>query len=263
MVTLLQGVLFVGLVVLLSLGGMAVVRRSVELSTLELHNDVAGFVYAVLGVIYAVVLAFVVIVVWEEFSSAEQHAHEEAATIAAVSQLAGGFSDSDRQRIRQALRDYARVVIDEEWASLSRGEPSEQAVERIEELWRAFRQIEPRTEQEKAVYAESLAQLAALHHRRWQRLFDSRDRVPRAMWAVLAAGGVITVGFSYLFGVRRVHAQIAITGTLAATIAMMLFLIYAIDQPFTGDLRVSPEAFEEVLTVLTRDAGAAPRRTGQ
>lgn len=31
------------------------------------HNDVAGFIYAVLGVVYAVLLGFVTLVVWEDF----------------------------------------------------------------------------------------------------------------------------------------------------------------------------------------------------
>jgi hypothetical protein len=260
MITLLQGVAFIAAAVLLAVAGMLVVRHSVELSTLETHNEVAGFVYAVLGVVYAVVLAFVVIVVWEQHNAADQHAHEEAAAIAAVYQLAGGLPESDGQRIRQALQAYARVVIDEEWESLSRGEPSQRAFDRIDDLWRAYRQIEPRTEQEKAIYAESLTQLTGLNHSRWQRLLDSREGVHLALWASLAVGGVLTVAFSYLFGVRRVHSQIAITGTLAAIIAMMLFLIYAIDYPFRGDVRVEPQPFEEVITVLEREPDPAPRQ---
>jgi hypothetical protein len=38
------------------------------------HNDVAGFIYAVLGVVYAVLLALVVIAVWEEFDAAKDTA---------------------------------------------------------------------------------------------------------------------------------------------------------------------------------------------
>jgi len=258
-VTLLQGLAFVAAIVLLALAGMVIVRRSVEVSTLETHNDVAGFIYAVLGVVYAVVLGFVVIVVWEQFNAADQHIHQEAAAIVGVSRLAGSFPEPDRERIRQALHDYTRTVIDQEWASLARGELSRDATARLEGLWQAYRQVEPRTEQEKAAYTESLQVLTAFNELRWQRLFDSREGVPFGMWIVLAAGAALTVAFSYLFGVRNVYAQMAITGTLAAIIAIMLFLIHAIDYPFTGDMQVSPEPFEEALTALEADTDAAPR----
>ena len=45
------------------------------------QNDVVGFVIAVVGVIYAVLLAFVVIVAWENFDEAEQIVGQEASTL--------------------------------------------------------------------------------------------------------------------------------------------------------------------------------------
>ncbi len=45
--------------------GLALVQRLVPATIRKEHNDVAGFIYAVLGVIYAVLLALVVIAVWE------------------------------------------------------------------------------------------------------------------------------------------------------------------------------------------------------
>ena len=59
-------VLAIGFVVVsvgAGLGGLFVVRRSVALATLESHNDVAGFIIAVVGVLYAVILGFVVVIV--------------------------------------------------------------------------------------------------------------------------------------------------------------------------------------------------------
>src|SRR3712207_8149226 len=50
--------------------GLVLVQRLVPATIREEHNDVAGFIYAALGVIYAVLLALVVIAVWEEFGRA-------------------------------------------------------------------------------------------------------------------------------------------------------------------------------------------------
>jgi hypothetical protein len=51
------------------------------LSTLEQHNDVAGFI---IGVLYAVLLAFVVVVTWQNFDRAEQIATHEAEVVEAL-----------------------------------------------------------------------------------------------------------------------------------------------------------------------------------
>ena len=50
---------------LLAMAGPFIVRRYVELNQLRTNNEVAGFKFATVGVLYAVLLAFTVVVVWE------------------------------------------------------------------------------------------------------------------------------------------------------------------------------------------------------
>ena len=64
------GVLVVGGACLAAVVGLVLVQRLVPVTTRKEHNDVAGFIYAALGVIYAVLLALVVIAVWEEYGRA-------------------------------------------------------------------------------------------------------------------------------------------------------------------------------------------------
>ncbi len=54
------------------------VRRWVTVEVLERHNEVAGFIYAVIGVLYAVVLGFTAIIVWERFAEAQTNVEKEA-----------------------------------------------------------------------------------------------------------------------------------------------------------------------------------------
>ena len=49
--------------------GPVIVRRYVSLNRLRTNNEVAGFKFAAVGVIYAVLLAFAILVVWEQFQS--------------------------------------------------------------------------------------------------------------------------------------------------------------------------------------------------
>ena len=51
--------------------GQLLVRKSVGLERLTTNNEIAGFKFATVGVIFAVIVAFAVIVVWEKFAEAE------------------------------------------------------------------------------------------------------------------------------------------------------------------------------------------------
>src|SRR5690348_12116671 len=69
-----SGILMVGLPTLLAMAGPILIRRRVGLERLSNNNEVAGFKFATIGVLYAVLLAFAVVVVWEKFSDAEDEA---------------------------------------------------------------------------------------------------------------------------------------------------------------------------------------------
>jgi hypothetical protein len=82
--TAVYGVLVVGGVCLVALGGFELVHRLVPADLRQRHNDVAGFIYAALGVIYAVLLALVVISVWEEYQAAAETVEQEANSVAEI-----------------------------------------------------------------------------------------------------------------------------------------------------------------------------------
>jgi hypothetical protein len=62
-ISVVYGVLVVCAVGLAALGGLALVQRLVPTEVRQGHNDVAGFIYAVL-------LALMVIAVWEDYEKA-------------------------------------------------------------------------------------------------------------------------------------------------------------------------------------------------
>jgi hypothetical protein len=59
-------VLVVVIPTVLAMIAQILIRRWVGVETLTKNNEIAGFKFATVGVIYAVLLAFSVIVVWEK-----------------------------------------------------------------------------------------------------------------------------------------------------------------------------------------------------
>jgi hypothetical protein len=102
----------IGVVCLAALAGLELVQRLVSADSRQRHNDVAGFIYAALGVIYAVLLALVVIAVWEEYQAASETVEQEAKSVAEIFWLAHGLPEPEGSHLQELARSYAREVVE-------------------------------------------------------------------------------------------------------------------------------------------------------
>jgi len=255
----LMGVIIVGGSLLLTLVGMVVVRRLISHQTLSGHNDVAGFVYATLGVTYAVVLAFVVIAVWENYSATRATAEQEASAVGVLYRLANGFPAQHKDEAHEALLAYARSAVDEEWPAMEdEGAPSPQTSVTLNDLFAVYTRPEFVTAVDPEQYGESLAQLDDISATRRTRVLASNSGLPGILWAVLIGGGVLLICFAFLFGVASPWSQGAIIGALAVTISMLLFVVADAQHPFRGGFKVTPEGLESVLEQFTPPTDGGP-----
>jgi hypothetical protein len=250
--TIVYGVLVVLAVSAAAVAGLILVQRFVSSELREQHNDVAGFVYAGVGVVYAVLLALVVIAVWEQYQRARETVESEANAVAEIAWLAHRLPESERHQLQEQARSYAREVVDQEWPLMEqgmdqgRGSP-QQGWDLLDDMRATLQEVEPRTLAEQELYAEGLDQIQRLADARRMRLVQATEGMPAVLWAVLVFGGVVTVGFTYLFGLGNAWAHRLMVVSLAAVIALALFTIGAMEYPFSGGARVPTEAFELIL----------------
>ncbi|CAN5742102.1 hypothetical protein BH20ACT12_BH20ACT12_10660 [soil metagenome] len=112
----------VGGIFLVALGGLELVQRLVPADSRQQHNDVAGFIYAALGVIYAVLLALVVIAVWEEYRAADETVEQEANALAEIFWLAHRLPEPEGTHLQELAISYAEEVVDNEWPLMEQGQ---------------------------------------------------------------------------------------------------------------------------------------------
>ena len=240
----LLGALMVSVAVGLAVAGLLLVRRNVTLATLEQHNDVAGFIIAVIGLLYGVLLAFVVIIVWQQYDAATSDANHEAISVDLLYRDAA-FFPTHTGPIRQTLHDYAESVITDEWPEMANHQADSARTDHlITVLLDEYRAVHVESTEQGTFYTESVKRVYDMADARRQRLDANADQLPGVMWVVLLAGGAITVGFTYFFGVSHFGAHVLMVAALAAMIALTLFLVLSLDLPFSGGLRVSPHAME-------------------
>jgi hypothetical protein len=244
--------LIVGGITFAAIAGALLVRRWVTVEVLERHNDVAGFIYAVIGVLYAVLLGFTAIIVWERFDEAQTNVEKEANELGDLFRNAQAFAaENFREELETNLRSYVRIVVENEWPAMAKGKSSADAWDAYNRLWQTYYRFSPQDENERIWYSQSLTRLNQLGDQRRLRLLSSQSEgVPAVMWVVLLGAGAITIGFSFLFGTKNTIAQAVMTAGLAMTIALVLLSIFALEKPFGGITRIEPEAFNQAKEIF-------------
>ena len=245
--TALLGVIIVAGAAILSVATLLTVRRFIPHHRLKAHNDVAGSIFATLGVLYAVLLAFVVIIVWQGFDNADLNVQKEANCLTDLYRDAEPFSLEFRHELYPLLDEYVKTVVNEEWKTMERGEASPHAAELIRKLWPLYSAYLPKNATEVAFFQESVRKLNELGEFRRLRIMDSRSGVNPLLWIVLISGGVITVTFISFFGSENLRPQMTMAILLAMLVGLILFTIAAMDFPFTGSVSVSKDAFTHII----------------
>jgi hypothetical protein len=212
------------------------------------HNDVAGFVFAGIGVMYGVLLAFVVIVASDGLDSARAITYDEANQLANVYWMSRGLPQAQGAAIQGLALNYARTVVGTEWPLMEKGEGSGQAQLLLDQMREDVLAFTPRTDQQEFVYEQELTSVNALSAARRNRLAAMNETIPEPMWVVLIIGGLITVGFCLLFGLQNKVVHAGMVASLAVLITISLLLVKNMQYPFAGDPHVGPEAFEIFLS---------------
>jgi len=235
--------------VILSVGGTLFCHRFIPHRSLKIHNDITGPIFGTLGVIYAVLLAFMVVVIWQKFDRAMVNVEKEVNCLVNLYIDAEPLEQAFKQTARSNIAEYTRGIITE-WDVLVGGGYSPEGHAAIEKLFKHYSSYTPRNETERIFFEQSVEKVNELFDLRILRLLDSRIGIHPLLWFVLIAGGGITILFTIFFGSESLGAKILMSTLLAVVIALVLFTILEFSFPFSGGARISPEPFRKMLLHL-------------
>lgn len=248
MPTWVAGLILVGLPTLIAVYAPVLVRRHINLQRLQANNEVAGFKFAVVGVLYAVLLAFVVVVVWEKFNEADSFVSKEAAAAATVYRLSADIPGEPGNAVRVALSKYLDAAIEKDWLAMARGEGSPAVTVALDRVYTALLSYRGTGNRDAVILAEALRNLDLLTQTRRSRLVAADGYVPGVLWATLIIGAISTLAFTLFFGTKNLLAQAMMTGILSVLLFSGLLIVISFDHPFSGPVKVHPGALAAVLT---------------
>lgn len=239
-----------GALIAVSLVGLVIFTRIVNWETRERDTSAIGLSYAMAGAVYAVVLAFVAVGVYETMDSAKNVATQEANSLSSLVFDSTGLPAKQAEALRTDAMKYIDIVTKSEW-------PSQQAY-RIDDAnfeagWKQVQKIslelstlQPSNRSQAADKAELLDSVNDLFAARRSRILAASAHLPDAVWQMLIAGLVLIATYVYLFGPHSFRIHIAVTALTIFSISLIFTLIIALDYPFRGELSVGDEAFRSV-----------------
>ncbi|PKV90082.1 DUF4239 domain-containing protein [Streptomyces sp. TLI_146] len=234
--------LLIGGAVVLTDSLIPVVRRCFNGQFTENDQALLGGGLSLVGTLFALIIGFVVVVVWQSLTETEGTVAREANALADLERMSRGFEVQIRRQVQGAVRTYARLVVSDEWPAMAAGSHSVRANAALVELWTVYTTMSAE-QRGTHLYAQSLIRLNELGDARRTRLLSATSRIPVVMWLLIAVDAIGILALSVAFGLSETWQMRLIMATLVASVAFAVFLVAELDGPFSGDLCVSAEAF--------------------
>ena len=235
----------------------AVMPRA-EAAHADANVAIAGYV-ATIATVYAVLLAFVVFVVWGQLNEARRLVEAEANELENMLRLGEAVDEPQRSHARAALVAYAEAIVREEWSANRaevdhRPEERQSALGSLDALWTAVSAIEPRTYAQEVVYDQILERYDELTELRSKRLLMDQQRLHPIMWVLLIGGSVFTVGSMSFFQLESAWLHAVLSALVGGVLSFILYLIWDLDNPFDGIWQVEVEPIRRVPLAAGRSA---------
>lgn len=256
---LLLGLLIVVAASVLAGGTVMLQQRFSPPQDREGYNEVAGSVFEIISVLYAIVLAFVLIAVWEQRAEARQVTYAESDALVDVYWAAKDLPEEQSRNLSELTVDYAHWVIDDEWPKMGeRTDVGDGGWKIIDRMRAEVDDGMPEVDETSLGLSEGAEDsIAALSQARNERLNANVEGLTTVMWLVLVAGALLMFGILLLFGVPGRLAHVVVVVIAAAMVVLLLFSVYELEYPFSRGVALGPDAFDLALermrtTGLTR-----------
>ena len=234
--------------VLVSLGCLWLVRRF----AVRLHFDEAtqfGEIFsASIGVIVALIFAFVTMAVWQNYDKVDGVVSREAHILHNIHRNLESYPQRVSQPVRAIMQDYVKRVIDHEWKSTAEGKPDEAATQMLYKIGALMTAYRITDIGEIPLHSETLRLIAEYRSLSGDRIKGGEPCLEPPMWIALICGAFIFIVYSCFFVVPRFDHHAIMISVLGAALGLMFYLLLVYNYPFTGPAAISSEPYQQLLT---------------
>jgi amino acid transporter len=220
------------------------VHRLVHVDTRRRHQEVGSAVFLQLGVLFAVLLAFVFSEAYGEYGAAQQAIDLECGALHATAMIASSLPAPEARDLLGLEAAYIQAVIQYDWPEMrDHRRDSPQAVAALTELFQHTARLPVAGPADIAVKTQLLDLLSTAHAERAVRLYQAHNGLPVVLWVVLITFSVLLMIFVTYSGVEHYHWLLLFVVTFAVCVSAILALVGLLNYPFQGALALTPEDF--------------------
>jgi hypothetical protein len=221
-------------------------RRWVPQEALESNLKVSEVIFNCIGMLYALLLAFMVVDVWDEYNLAKTIADQETSSLVSVTRLAHSCPATPPVRaLENAVGAYAESVITREFPAMARMRHSEETNQAMERLWEAAGALNPEGVQEANTHRAIMTQMVAIQSARTNRVLTAARGMPGVLWAAMLGLTGIILGFSLLFPGKGFWVDRFMATSMALAVGLVIFIIVQLNYPFIGAVTIPTDGFEQ------------------
>lgn len=237
--------LFVVAIILISLTGLFIFNKWYWKYNPDHKNGIIGIIFSALSLIYSLLVAFVIVAVWQDYEELNNTIEQESDKLNSIIAHSSRLPDSIKTTLQKTVLNYCNNVVNKEWKMQ---EPDTRyQVSAIPALRLLVLSYQPQSKTQESVFSVLDENLSDISDMRRERLSHTRSHVPQLVWFVLQAGSIIVIIFSYLFNVASIRLKKICVSFLSGMIAMSLFLVYMLDHPFEGSTQVSMAPYKDII----------------
>jgi hypothetical protein len=213
-----------------------------------LSDEVVGIYFNFIGVLFTLILAFVVVAAWEDYDNAMHSAENEAHKLLYTYEDAFELSPENRVLVQQKIIDYTHSVINDEWEHMDENHIVKITEKKFHDLVTLKKTLVAHNDEDALKnIAESLDELKTLRHVR-ESFTDSH--VPNLLWAVLLGGFSMCILLSFCINFKSIVWKMIMTSIVTFAMSVVMYLTYCLSNPYKGDMKIGCEDYQKVLILI-------------
>ncbi|MFM7591313.1 MAG: DUF4239 domain-containing protein [Isosphaeraceae bacterium] len=230
--------------------GRIAIRKFPFLDIVESGEGIGSYCN-IIGVLYAVVLGYVLVNVYESYSMADTKVEDEASIVIDLLRDAEGLPALQGLLFRKATLEYVNSVIDDEWEYMIEKRTYHPATfDKFANLFHIARSVKCESEEQRIFLTAIVEKLNELSSTRRERVAVANSRLPDMLWGMIIGVGLVAFGICFIFPIENDRVRLILVSSTAAVMTFTTLLMFILDRPYNGSLGIKPESLETIRKII-------------
>ena len=213
------------------------VRKYLFYENISVDISSWGVYFTVYGVLYAIIIGFILISELEKFAQLKLAVDSEVNEIQNIRILLSYFSDNQIEvinNIRKTLYTYVHSIHSTEWEDMIKKDSQPEFSEELRNVRDSVSHLKSEDENDSIALTSIINTLSGLTECRTKRISLANDEIPGPIMKLLFFMSIILILGLIVMGVQNFWAHLFMVSSLSITLQLIINLLTDLNNPFTG-----------------------------